>query len=254
MSTRTWRLAALEFEILWEQFGRDRLPYPLQYRSPIESAVDYQRQRRAAAQGLQTYLDETLHRAVATIADTSLWVAAYGLDNLGQPGESVVRVNAGVSGGLATIAVQEPGPAEDIGGDIVLTAAPAAQLPDLLAAALPSREPGRQRGFSVQEAELRRGEGDRFLADVKISPARERVSRFLNRPRISAGEVVAAPGVAVDARANRDMRGFQWADFAGDGRYLTRRTDTLTIEPATRTTVADWFTTLIASIDGTRRR
>ncbi|MBQ7803655.1 ESX secretion-associated protein EspG, partial [Rhodococcus sp. (in: high G+C Gram-positive bacteria)] len=64
MTTMQWQFTGLEFQILWEAVGRDRLPYPLRFRPTAETMNELTEERRRAGAHLAWLLDDRLHHGL----------------------------------------------------------------------------------------------------------------------------------------------------------------------------------------------
>ncbi|MFD4265823.1 ESX secretion-associated protein EspG [Rhodococcus sp. NPDC058481] len=247
MTAGQWDLDPLEFDLVWRQFGRDRLPYPLQYHSTDELASDFRRSRALAAAEVRTRMDEDLYRAFAVLADPSAHVAMFGLDSMNAMREKVIRIHAGVREGVGAVAVQEPGADGKSGAGIRLTLLDAEDVPRQLVRALPSARAGVRAPLSVDAAELGDRVGGSYLTGSHALTVPQQVSAYVDRPRRATGEVTATPGPAVDTRPSPRAQGFRWIDFVDDGRYLTRQADRLTVEPASDAVMVTQIERLIES-------
>ncbi|MGC0365501.1 hypothetical protein ABH922_003485 [Rhodococcus sp. 27YEA15] len=228
MTPVRWQFTGMEFHVLWEAIGRDRLPYPLKFRPVADTTRDLRAQRTAAALRLHEVLDERVHRALAIIAEPSTRIEVCGLH--GPDMRAVTRIHAGISGELAVLAEQFPGADPDNGADVVLTLTPVGSLPEEIVRRLPPCSAGRERSVSIRP--LARTGGAAILTDVRAAPASEEIERFFGRPRTSVGEIAAYPGPAVDSRPTDDGVLFRWYDYDGDGRYLITDGETVTARPA----------------------
>ncbi|MCM6775294.1 ESX secretion-associated protein EspG [Nocardia sp. CDC159] len=207
----------LTFTIALEAFGRDRLPYPLRYLPEgFDALDDYQRARAESAQRLAETASERLYRALEVLLNPQVRVEMHGFygPDLGR----VVRVHAGMVGRIAALAVQLPGSTREYGGDIILLACAAAELPGHLAANLPKCPPGTRPPITARRSDLETAE---YARDPIHLSHNEKLNRIVRRKRSSIGEVGVFPGPALDARPTTDGRGFHWMDYQPrDGRYL----------------------------------
>ncbi|WP_040795243.1 ESX secretion-associated protein EspG [Nocardia higoensis] len=230
MSELRWQLDGLAFRIALEVMGRDRLPYPLSYRHPrVEHRDDYERLRARTAEGLQRIFDERLHRALTVLLEPEVRVEVHGFH--GPRADQVVRIHAGISGQVATVAVQHPGPTREHGRDVVLTMCYSHTVATEIAARLPRCAGGRHAPFSARRSDLDRPVYARH--PNRLAPEEE-LARFVHRPRAGTGEISVHPGIAIDARPTNDGHAFIWMDYPDDGRYLlvNHDADAFSISPA----------------------
>lgn len=225
-----WTFTGLEFTLLWEQAGRDVLPYPLQYQHRVETRSELSGGRRDAARSLIPQLDESLHRALFVLALPQVRVQIAGFEGLSR--ERRIRIHAGIRDGLAVFAAQQPGADADTGADIRLTVLPARAAAHALIEELPKIPAAQGEPLSVLESELSVARAPLLLHDIGDSGAREKVRRFLDRPRIGIGHIAVHSGPAYDNRPTEDGGDFHWMDFHDDGRYLTRAGKYRTADPA----------------------
>ncbi|WP_025348508.1 ESX secretion-associated protein EspG [Nocardia nova] len=220
------RFSAQEFEILLAAYGRDRLPYPIQFTTSATDFDDLRTQREAAVDTLLTKHSAELVRAVEVLLDPEGRVESKGF---GGPGlTQVYRFHGAIRDESAAAVRQEPGPSEETGGDVIVTCCAAGQLAQHLVRSLPRRPAG-----TGAPIEVRR---DDVIAD-RHRPVRrayeptlvERLDGLFKRPRTGLGEIRIHPGAAVDSRP-APARGFWWMDYE-DGRYYVRTGDPIIAKP-----------------------
>lgn len=222
----TWRLTQPEFAAVWHLFGRDRPPFPFQFRSTDRTVGEAVASRASAAARMRQILDEDLYAAFATLADPSVRIEALGLDRLNTVYESAVRIHAAVRGGRAVVVTESTRP-DGFVLDVALVPAGAAAC--RVVESLPAATRGRRPALHLPDREPDTG---RLLRDSRYRSGREVAAEFFDRPRDSTGEIAVTPGRAIDARNTSGAEGFAWADFTGDGRYLVRRADHIEAVPA----------------------
>ncbi|MFC9786375.1 ESX secretion-associated protein EspG [Rhodococcus sp. NPDC127528] len=247
--TDQWRFTALEFDVLWQQLGRDRLPYPMRIRGGAATEGDFRRQRRAAARRVLPRLDEGLHAALSTLATPAVRVEVCGFHGRGLG--TMTRAHAGVRGERATLARQDPGVDLDAGGDVVLLSVPAGSVAARIAAALPSARRGIGRGAPPALARPRAADESLMLAATRLGPD-EACVEFFARPRTGLGEIGVFAGPALDWRPTADGRVVQWMDFEDDGRYLVRDAEAVSVVPAGGDDIAAELRRLIGLVGGER--
>lgn len=230
MSELRWRFDGLAFRIALEVLGRDRMPYPLSYRHPrVEHRDDYERECAQAAARVQRVFDERLHRALSVLLEPEVRVEVHGFQ--GPRAEQPVRIHAGISGQVATVAVQHPGRTREHGGDVVLTMCYSHLVATEIAARLPRFAGGRHAPFSARRSDLDRPVYSRH--PNRLAPEEE-LARFVQRPRVGTGEISVHPGIAIDARPTDDGHAFIWLDYPDDGRYVlvNHDADAFSVSPA----------------------
>ncbi|MGI5221358.1 ESX secretion-associated protein EspG [Nocardia sp. CA-290969] len=221
MNGLQWRLGGEMFIQAVRRFDRDRLPYPIRVLplGPTETpptAEEYERVRVAAAQRLAAISDENLHRALRTLLEPQVRVEVHGAYDRGF--ERIVRIHAGLAGKTATLAVQEPGPTKEYGGDIHLLTFAAPDLAARIVSYLPRCAPGRFTAVRGTRADIGKVEYARH--PTRISRAEE-ITRILRQPRSGVGEIGVFVGPAIDSRPTGNPHGFHWMDhLPQDGRYL----------------------------------
>ncbi len=98
MTTMQWQFTGLEFQILWEAVGRDRLPYPLRFRPTAETMNELTEERRRAGAHLAWLLDDRLHHVLGALANPDARVEVSGFH--GQNMSTVTRLHGVVAGDL----------------------------------------------------------------------------------------------------------------------------------------------------------
>ncbi|MGQ4599236.1 ESX secretion-associated protein EspG [Nocardia sp. R6R-6] len=231
---RNWRFTALEFRTLWESTGRDVLPYPLRHQYTTEFRSESLRLRQDAARSLHPRIDDALLRAVEVLLapEARVELAAF----VGARRDRRLRAHAGVHYQHGAVAVQEPGPDQEQGGDVVLTLLPANAVARAVVDVFPGRGAGRSRQLQVSAEELKRPRPP--VRDAWRPTPREEFERFFTRAMTLIGHVGVYAMGSVDNRHTQGCKDFQLNDVADDGRYVTFGTDTLTIKPTTNERVA----------------
>ncbi|WP_242676768.1 ESX secretion-associated protein EspG [Rhodococcus sp. ABRD24] len=251
MSGGSWRFTGLEFQVLWAQLGRDRLPYPLRFRPIADTQDDLDRQRRAAARQWAPRVTETLHRHLNALAEPAVRVEVCGYAGAGL--DAKVRMHAGIRGASGALAIQLPGVDDDTGGDIYLHCVAPAQLAHAIVAALPAAPAGTRRPLTFRRADLDSGGGP-ILVSAGSTRTRDEVNGFFRRPRTGIGEITAFAGVAYDSRPTEDGIGLHWLDFADDGRYSVRGVDNVVAAPVSAADLASEIARLMARVQARAAR
>ncbi|MGK8521785.1 ESX secretion-associated protein EspG [Nocardia asteroides] len=228
-----WRFTGQEFEILWSAYGRDRLPYPLQYRPEDMDFADLKRRREAAVDALLGRYAVDLERALDVLLEPEVRVEMKGM---GGPDMSIVfRFHGAVHGTSGATLVQLPGTAPDTGGDVIVSYCPARRVAAHAVGALPKMPAGTHPPIEVRREEVT-ADRERHVRGPYEVGAVARLDRIFKRERLGLGEVTVFAGPAVDARPGFG-RGFWWMDYA-DGRYLVRTGDPIVAEPLAPSTMA----------------
>ncbi|MFC4605201.1 ESX secretion-associated protein EspG [Rhodococcus kronopolitis] len=249
MSRGSWQLSALEFAVLWERLGRDRLPYPFRFRGTAGTLAQFQAQRAEAARRVLARIDEPMYEALTALAEPAVRIELCGLH--GDRFESMVRVHAGIRCGWATVAVQQPGSDPHAGADVRLTVVPACDVGTAVVRAVPPVSPGRHPAVSVPRVPslARRGT---VMSPAARRPGGDRREEFFTRPRTGLGEVTVFAGPAYDNRPGGDGDGFHWIDLAEDGRYLVHGAETVHARPAGHADLAAQLLPLVAAAEAAR--
>jgi hypothetical protein len=232
MIERQWVFRGLEFRSLMHDVGRDRLPFPLQFRPEATSAEDYARQQREAGALATSALDDDLRISLRVIADPTYRVEVVGHHR--RPGSDPVKIraHAAVRHHLGVVLVQDPGVDDATGRDITVTLVDGHHAARLALGALPVCNSGDTPQLDVPRGQPVPG-GTMVHAASRTSDA-ERADRLLGRPQSSAGEILICTGASVDGRPDDTMTGFHWIDIDGDGRYVVRHGSTVSILPASQ--------------------
>jgi hypothetical protein len=241
-----WLFGGAEFEVLLRGFGRDRLPFPLQYRSACSDIHALELERLDAAKSLQPKLDQTLHAAMSALLEPAARVEVCGYANLHTTDK--VRLHAGVRGHAAAVAWQHPTDDPDVGGDVALLACAAGEFPQRIIDALPNCRAGSGSRFAVARSDLRSATGGSVLHDAREDSDRARAREFFARERAAVVECTVFPGPAFDSRPTEDGSGFFLMDFPGDGRYRVRSGETIDVLAADPVAIADELRRLIAAV------
>ncbi len=218
------RFTGLEFEILWAAYDRDRLPYPLQYRTDIEDFDTLKHAREAAVDSVLQKYEPELERALQILVDPEARVEAKGFG--GPELSQIYRFHGAVQGNAAAVVVQLPGPAPDCGGEVIIKYCSATQLGDYAVEALPKRKPGKHAPLEIRRDAL---ESDRNIPIRRGPSLTEQLDEVFARPRQAYGEIMIFPGPALDARRSPG-RSFWWMDYE-DGRYYVKTTNPITARP-----------------------
>jgi hypothetical protein len=238
-----WRFTGLEFQILWEATGRDRLPYPLKFCPVAETMTELTVQRTNAAQRIQQILDESVTAAAAMLAEPTVRIEVSGFH--GPQMNTVIRLHGVIAGEWGVLLAQLPGEAADSGSDVVLSVQRASVLVPAMVAHLPQCPAGKVRVASARN--VKHVSGESILSRADDPRPAEELGRFFRRPRTSIGEITISSGSAVDSRPHRGDVVFQWNDFADDGRYIVRGGETLSAVAASDLDVETAISTAVST-------
>jgi hypothetical protein len=237
---QSWRFTALEFRTLWESTGRDVLPYPLRHQFTTEFRSESLRLRQAAAQALHPRIDEDLLRAVEVLLAPEARVEVAGVAGRTRK----LRAHAGVHYQHGAVAVQEPGPDPEQGGDVVLTLLPAGEVARAVVDVFPACGPGQGKQLQASAQELAQPRPP--VRDAWRPTPREEFERFFTRAMTLIGHVGVYAMGSVDNRHINGRKDFQLNDVENDGRYVTFGTDVVTIKPTTADRIAGTLQQMMA--------
>ncbi|MBF6542844.1 ESX secretion-associated protein EspG [Nocardia brasiliensis] len=227
------RFTGLEFQLLWHAYGRDRLPYPLQFRPQAVDFADLVAQREAAAAALLDRHSIELERALQILLEPEVRIELKGF---GAPELTrIFRFHGAVRDAAAASLIQLPGVAADTGADVTLRYGTAAQVAADAVGALPDTPPGTHPPLEARRAEIT-ADRERPVREAYAVGLAQRFDRLFKRERRALGEVTVLPGPAVDARPTFG-RGFWWMDYP-DGRYCVQTGDPVVAKPMDSTAMA----------------
>ncbi|MFD9546198.1 ESX secretion-associated protein EspG [Nocardia salmonicida] len=221
------KFTAQEFEILWAAYGRDRLPYPIQFRTDISDFDELKRFRDSAVESLLAKYDPSIERALGTLMNPDARLESKGI--VGHDHPQIIRFVGAIHGDAGATLTQNPGPADDIGGDVVLTWCNADQVAEAAVAVLPERQPGTRAPLEIPRERIS-AEDEHFEFRAGAVSAMDQIDRMFRRSRSGHGEIAAFAGAAPDARPATPERTFWWMDYS-DGRYYARTGDPIIAEP-----------------------
>ncbi|MFQ6393505.1 ESX secretion-associated protein EspG [Nocardia sp. KC 131] len=221
-----WRFTGQEFEILWAAYGRDRLPYPLQFRPAEMDFSALKRQREAAVDALLGKYAVDLERALDILLEPDTRIESKGFDNRNPL--TIYRFHGAVRGRAGATLVQLSGSAFDTGGEVIVSYCPARKVPERAVAALPKMRAGTREPLEVRRETLAADRDRPVRAPYEVSIT-EQLDRHFKRPRLAIGEITVFSGPAVDARQSFG-RGFWWMDYE-DGRYYVKTGDPIIAKP-----------------------
>lgn len=227
-----WQVTSQQYEALVFATDRDRLPYPTWNTLRANDSEELGRQRKEAIETLQPRVDDELANLMTALVDPQVRLHVHG--RLGADPdnpESEIRGCAGFGPSTAAVAIQAPDPEPGVSGDVRLSVCTHKQALHLLADMLPSCPPGRHE-LAGKRADL--DLEPEWVGGWNRPPTlRERLDRFMSRPRSGWGEVLCYQGRFLDNRTD-GVQGFLWMDFPRDGRYYVRADDVeCSVQPMT---------------------
>nr|WP_296777107.1 ESX secretion-associated protein EspG [Rhodococcus sp. (in: high G+C Gram-positive bacteria)] len=225
MNESSWTIGGLEFRMLMEHIGRDRLPFPLQFQPTAESAADYHRQRHDAATSVLAQLDDDLRVASNTIRDPHLRIELIGHTTVDGSSPVKLRAHAAIRHDVATVLVQQPGRDDRSGGPVAIHLVESHRAVRMILDVLPQAKPGRSARIDLRPPD----DAASLFQSVSQRSADERMQKLFSRPRSSAGEIHVCAGQAADSRPDSEPTGVQWADVPGDGRYMIRHSSIISV-------------------------
>lgn len=242
MNYRSWTLHGLEFRMLMEHAGRDRLPFPIQFQPTADSGADYHRQRHEARGAVDRTMDDDLRVAVDTLVAPQVRIEVVGH----RTSSGKVRGHAAVGHDVAVVLTQGPGDSEFSGGPVTVTLLESFRAVTAVLAVLPTANPGTSATMTV--AEPGRAADDPQSPLIRRASRRtddERFEKLFSSPPSCAGEILVCTGPATDNRFEDGTTGVNWVDFDGDGRYLIRHGSMLTVTPASSSDFAAHIADLV---------
>lgn len=244
MSEREWTMTALEFRVMMEQFGRDRLPFPLQIRATASSAAEYHSRCHEASIGVATKMDEDLREAGRILLDPRhrIEVVGHTRSTSAADGSADVKIrgHAAIGHDGATVLIQQPGLDDSSGGPVTIRLVASYRAVNGVLGALPDAPKGTHPRIDIPRPSPNgQSTANSVVFDSATgSTSREHFDRLMGRRRTSAGEILLCPGKTTDNRVEKNLAGFHWVDNAGDGRYLVRSGSTVSVIPASDSDVA----------------
>lgn len=229
--------------VLWPSVGVSAFPFPVQIRSAAPTHEAQRRRELQAAARLEAggvirggRVEVDLEAALQTLVHPVLSCAAFGF--VGAAGESKVRVLAGHAGGVGVLAVQQPGPSADVGGDLSLRVVPARELADAVVGALPPAPAGSGAPIRVHTADLTKKTHAQVTVNVSATAAEssiQQLKKLTTGPIVGGGQFTVVRALRGSTRMTSAV---SWFDRPEDGRYLMVRGETTRVAPADFATLA----------------
>ncbi|MEU8900060.1 ESX secretion-associated protein EspG [Nocardia sp. NPDC048505] len=222
----TWELTPIEFWVAWESLGRDRMPFPLTFAAEVETQVEFDIQRRRAAESLMRTIgdDDSLYHALHALAHAEVRIELFGYRHDG--GDRMVRACAAIESDNGVVAAQRPGAAFGAGGNIRIDLRRPAAVVQRLLTVLPDTRPGTGPSVNIHRDELQR---PTQINSHRRSPS-EHAVRLLKRPFRTYAEVRVAAGPSLDGWQEGGTQ-LSLIDYRDDGRYLLRESDRIEAVP-----------------------
>lgn len=229
MSVRRWTFEGLQFRMLLEHAGRDRLPFPLQFRPEAESLADYHRQRHEATTAVAAIMDDDLRAAVHTIVEPRIRVELVGHVRTGLATHEKLRAHAAIGHDFAAVLTQKPGVDDRSGETVRVELTETYRSVDAVLGVLPLVGRGSSPKIDVDRPILDDHSGSPLLRSTPQTTSEDRYQQLFSRAPSSAGEILVCAGPAPDSRLTAGTTGVQWVDFADDGRYMMRHSSIISV-------------------------
>ncbi|MFC9892187.1 ESX secretion-associated protein EspG [Nocardia sp. NPDC127579] len=224
----TWELTPIEFWVAWETLGRDRMPFPLTFAAEVETQVEFDLQRRAAADALLSRMgsDDSLYHALHALAHADVRIELFGYRYDGR--DRMIRACAARESTNGVVAAQIPGPNFGDGGNIRVDLRPAHAIVSRLLSVLPDVPAGSGTPIDMHRNDLNRP--PRPNSHRRSAP--EQAIAFLQRPYRTYAELRVVTGPALDGWHEGGTR-LHVIDYRNDGRYLIHDNERVQVIPAT---------------------
>ncbi|WP_306360372.1 ESX secretion-associated protein EspG [Nocardia sp. CC227C] len=224
--TRSWTFGDLEFVVLWELFGEDRLPHPFVFTSRTPMYFDYLREKREVAERLRTGADAAIAPVAESMVRPDIRITVDGWAGRDpERADARIRILATRKGDRGYVAIQLPGETYTHSGGFVVAECDPLRLADAIVAALPTAEPG-----DATEIALLPPEADREGLDYEYgrSPTRFRPEetlpgrsrRFLRTTPSLIGTIDIEQGMSKFGPRGITRHRLEWRDLSDDGRYV----------------------------------
>ncbi|WP_068430692.1 MULTISPECIES: ESX secretion-associated protein EspG [Nocardiaceae] len=230
MIQRQWVFRGLEFRSLMRSVGRDRLPFPLQFRPLVASAEEYARQQHDAEVLAASALDGDLRISLRVLVNPTYRIEVVGHHRRRGSEPEKVRAHATVQHDVGVVLAQDPGVDDATGHDVTVTLVDSRHAARLVLGALPVCGSGDTSRLDVPRRQADSNEA--MMRAATRTTDRERADQLLGRPQSSAGEILICRGASIDGRPDDTAAGFHWIDIDGDGRYIVRHGSIVSILPA----------------------
>lgn len=202
------QMRPMAFLEMWEQFGYDYPPYPLNFRPTADT--------------IEGYVDEQIQaidEATATLADwyapaiNALTRPEVRVEILGTRRGGLFRAHVGVLGAIACIATQKPGAASDIGGEVTLRAVKTSDVGRALAKLIDVKTQLPLREWRFNDAR----------DDADTAAKRREVEALMANGVESMLPIGVLPGQARDWRIDRDTQSFEIVGVRGVGDLIVNK-------------------------------
>ncbi len=237
-----WELTPDEFLFAWEAAGFDTAPVPLSVRVSARTEAA----RTADLHRLRQWHTDTVDAEFA-VALRVLAAPHTRFTGFGAHDGAVVRVLAAAQGRTGVVVRQQPAGDPEVGGGLTVSLGHAEHLARRFVGALPEREPGRHAARRARLADLKQRPVLPSAADSDAVVIR----RILSGQRCGIGCVVVH--TRLDESAVRPDYVLSWVDIAGDGRYLVRTREEVSLLPGDRAEFVTAVSELVAESNAVTR-
>ncbi|MFI8566273.1 ESX secretion-associated protein EspG [Rhodococcus sp. NPDC078407] len=232
-----WTMDGIDFMMLCNKFGRDRLPYPLAVTLDVDTQDRYRFLCQEASARIDALMDDDLGAAVRTLVDPIVRIECRG--DTRDPRRKTIRAHAAVRHDVAVVLTQQPGLDASSGGAVTIELTSPELAPTRVLESVPTATAGRRSTLRLERAGAATTSGGKHLSTAtRGATADEQFRTFFHRARSAAGEIIVARGRTFDNRRDTDAVSFFWMDFERDGRYIVYSEDTIDIMPADTAGVA----------------
>jgi ESX secretion-associated protein EspG len=221
-----WQLTPVQLDQVWESLGLGDYPFPFEVASFGSTDVGRMQVRRRVrdeltAAGLlrRDRLDADLEWALRLTANPEQSIDSFWLAD----GDSPHRALVARAANRAVLAVQQPGPAEHEGGDLLLREVAADNLIAPLITTLPGQRPGTKQGGTAPVPQQQPKPPTQEGGLMRVAGyGRDRDMRALDDLLGAEHAVIGQIGVTVREPSGRKRHtsAVTWFDNADDGRYL----------------------------------
>jgi hypothetical protein len=208
---KEWDIDPLGLWAAWRAFGHDFLPNPLQHLTGEN--LDSAGERMLAQWDGGIY--DVLHVMATAHARVEVEGRVY------HKARKKVRIHAAIRGRVGAALIQRPGPADDLGGSVVVSLLDAGDVAERIIDAVPPAPPGRQRSVGISPQRMRSDEYP-FQSWDPWNPTPEQQMHALDKqPRDLDLDMCFFVGPDIVENPVPSQQA-QLLDIVGDGRYLAR--------------------------------
>ncbi|AOW93988.1 secretion protein [Rhodococcus sp. WMMA185] len=223
---KNWTLRSEQFGALWEGTGQDRVPHPFDVVSSIPTYGAYRAEQDRIRAEFTGPENAELKIVLQVLAEPEAYVEISGVD----ADEAPVRIIGCQRQQSAVVAVQQPGPRVNIGGDVLIGCGRSGRLAAQIVGQMPQNSGGR-RTFQLLGSAEEVGYRGSVLQPASGGSSLPRFERVPPTARAGDGTIRVHRGPRFGP--GRDVGYVRWFDVAGDGRYVVRSHDPRTVHPCT---------------------